>query len=274
MSLDVVIPAHNEQHRIHRTLNAYRAVLSDDDVRFVVALDDCTDSTADIVARHRARDPRVSAVEYPRLGKGGVLLETFRRCDADFVAFVDADGATPPAELLRLVSTAADTGADITMASRWHSTSVLPRRRSLGRRLASNGFASVVRRLFHMPYADTQCGAKVLRREVAHRVVPLISSRDFLFDVDLLLSARALGYDVLEVPTVWVDRDGSRLDATRDSSRMAASLLRLWLHHRVIPVRPPSRRSTLQPRGDSPALPWAPEPAGSHVGQMGSHADA
>ena len=37
--------------------------------------------------------------EFPKLGKGGVLMETFRRCDADLVGFVDADCATPPAEL-------------------------------------------------------------------------------------------------------------------------------------------------------------------------------
>ena len=29
--------------------------------------------------------------------KGGVIMETFRRSDADLLAFVDADGATPPA---------------------------------------------------------------------------------------------------------------------------------------------------------------------------------
>jgi glycosyltransferase involved in cell wall biosynthesis len=64
----------------------------------------------------------------------------------------------------------------------------------------------------------------------------LLSSRDFLFDVDLLVTARKLGYDVVELPTVWVDQEGSRLAPGGDSKRMAASALRLWLHHRVIPV--------------------------------------
>ena len=54
--------------------------------------------------------------EYPKLGKGGVLMETFRRCDADLVGFVDADCATPPAELARMTEQAADT--DGVIASR------------------------------------------------------------------------------------------------------------------------------------------------------------
>jgi hypothetical protein len=93
-----------------------------------------------------------------------------------------------------------------------------------------------VRRLFDLPYADTQCGAKVIRRHVAERVVPLMSSRDFLFDVDLLLVARRLGFEVVETPTVWIDQHDSKLSPGRDSWRMFLSTLRLWIHHRILPV--------------------------------------
>jgi hypothetical protein len=79
-----------------------------------------------------------------------------------------------------------------------------------------------------------------VRRKAARRLVPVMSSRDFLFDVDLLLTARSLGMRVEEIPTIWIDRAGSKLDARRDTQRMAASLLRLWLHHRVLPVDPPA----------------------------------
>jgi hypothetical protein len=100
----------------------------------------------------------------------------------------------------------------------------------------SAGFAFGVRRLFRLPIADTQCGAKALRRDVVERCIPFVSSRDFLFDVDLLLVARQLGFRVAEVPTVWVDQSGSRVRSGRESLRMAASALRLWLHHRLLPV--------------------------------------
>ena len=43
MSLDIVIPAHDEEHRIDRTLRAYRAGFPQADVRFHVALDGCVD---------------------------------------------------------------------------------------------------------------------------------------------------------------------------------------------------------------------------------------
>src|SRR3954470_21507194 len=171
--------AHNEEDRIDRTLRAYRAACPDDGVRFMVALDSCTDRTPEIVHAHERVDARVRSFDYPKLGKGGVIAETFRRADADLVGFVDADGATPPQELMRLANTALE--ADGAIATRRHPASVLPARRPFARRLTSAGFALAVRRLLGLQYRDTQCGAKVLRREGLEDVLPRLRRRDLLF---------------------------------------------------------------------------------------------
>jgi glycosyltransferase involved in cell wall biosynthesis len=229
--LDIVMPAHNEEERIDRTLRAYRDACPEAGVRFLVALDSCTDRTPEIVRAHERADRRVRSFEYPKLGKGGVIAETFSRSDADLVGFVDADCATPPRELLRLAHAARR--VDGAIASRRHPASLLPARRPLAREITSAGFAGSVRVLMGLPYRDTQCGAKVLRRPVVRDVLPRLAARDLLFDVDLLAAAREGGWRVVEVPTVWIDQEGSRVSAVADSRRMGASLLRLWLRRRV-----------------------------------------
>jgi len=244
MPIDIVIPAFNEEARIDRTLRAYRSTIVDPRTRFLVALDLCTDGTADVVRGHADVDSRVELHEFPKLGKGGVIMESFRRCDADLVGFVDADCATPPAEFLRLVDAASE--ADVAIASRSHPASVLPTRRPRSRRVSSWAFARLTRLLFGLPYHDTQCGAKVVRREVIERALPLLSSRDFLFDVDLLLTADRLGYRIVEVPTVWLDQEGSRLSTGADARRMAISSLRLRLHHWALPVPAPRSDPSLE----------------------------
>ena len=259
MSVDIIIPAYNEERRIGPTLDAYRARCTDPATSFVVALDGCRDGTAAIVRRHAIADPRVRLIEYPKLGKGGVLMEAFRRCSADLIGFVDADCATPPSEFLRLVDYARR--FDVVIASRRHPNAILPVRRSLARRTTSAGFAMGTRRLFRLPVLDSQCGAKVVRRDVAERVVPFLSSRDFLFDVDLLLTAHTLGYRIAEVPTVWIDRAGSKVEPFADARRMMLSSVRLWLHHRLLPVPSPDH-ATAAP--DHP-LAAAQEVHGSHV---------
>jgi glycosyltransferase involved in cell wall biosynthesis len=241
--LDIVIPAHNEEHRIGRMLAGYCRRLRDPEVRFVVALDACTDGTESIVRRQMQHDPRVSVLSLPKLGKGGVIREAFTRSDAELVGFVDADGATPPAELLRLARAARH--SDGAIASRRHPAAVLPVSRSVPRRLASAGFAMSVRRLLGLPYFDTQCGAKVLRRESVERILPRLTHSDLSFDVDLLLAAREQRQHIVELPTVWIDREGSRVHALHDTRRMGGSLLKLWARERGLTRR---SRAAVRPR--------------------------
>ena len=238
MRLDIVMPAHNEEERIDRTLRAYRDACPQTGVRFLVALDSCTDGTVDIVRAHGRDDRRVRALEYPKLGKGGVIAETFARSDAELVGFVDADCATPPHELLRVARTAGR--FDGAIATRRHPASLLPARRPLAREITSAGFARSVRVLMRMPYRDTQCGAKVLRRQVVEDVLPRLAARDLLFDVDLLAAAGEGGWRVVEVPTVWIDQEGSRVRAVADSRRMGTSLLRLWARRQLRAQRMPA----------------------------------
>jgi glycosyltransferase involved in cell wall biosynthesis len=233
--LDIVIPAHNEEHRIGRTLDGYRSHVRDPDVRFIVALDACTDATEQVVRGHMAQDERVQVLPLPKLGKGGVIREAFARSNADLVGFVDADGATPPSELLRLA--AATRYADGAIASRRHPAAVVPVGRSVSRRVSSAGFALGVRTLLRLPYGDTQCGAKVLRRESVERLLPSLTTTDLSFDVDILLAAREHGQRIVELPTVWIDREGSRVHPLHDTRRMGGSLLKLWArrHRRTLP---------------------------------------
>jgi hypothetical protein len=122
--------------------------------------------------------------------------------------------------------------------------------------LTSAGFAWLVRHGFRLPYADTQCGAKVFHRDVVSQVVPLLSSRDFLFDVDLLVTARRCGFDIVEIPTVWIDQDGSKLDARRDAMRMLAGAARLWIHQHTLPITAAAHDSNgSETAGDETATP-------------------
>ena len=49
----------------------------------------------------------------------------------------------------------------------------------------------------------------------------------------LLEKSLERGWRVVEVPTVWIDQEGSRVSAVSDSRRMGTSLIRLWLRRRV-----------------------------------------
>ena len=196
----------------------------------IVVSNACSDETAAVVAEHAAADPGLRLIDVAeRLGKGGAVRLGFHAARGDVVAFVDADGATPPAELERLISELGS--ADCVIASRWiRGARVLihqpPLRRFLGR-----AFNVIVRLMFGMRYADTQCGAKVFKRAALEEIIEDVETADFAFDVDLLYQLHRRGRIVREAPSLWCDRAGSTINTIVTAPKMLASIVRLRLTH-------------------------------------------
>lgn len=237
--LSIVLPAHNEEHRIAPTLRAY-AEHFQGAAELIVVVNGSTDQTAEVVDRIRSAFPEAirSIVVVEAIGKGGAIQRGWREARGSVLGFVDADGATTPLEFDRLVGRL--DGHDGVIASRWMRGATVYHRTSLLRKLASQGFIAVTHLLFRLPYHDTQCGAKLFRRSVVTRLLPHMRNRDMTFDVELLVLARRLGYDVIEVPTVWTDQSSSVLLGTpwrlmRTSFSMLKSLIRLALRFRAAP---------------------------------------
>ena len=113
-SIDVVIPALNEEESIGLVLDAIpRPPVR----RVVVADNDSTDATAAV-----ARERGATVVPAPRQGYGSACLEGLeylRRNDPpEIVVFLDADYSDHPEELLRVVAPLLEGRADLVIGSR------------------------------------------------------------------------------------------------------------------------------------------------------------
>ena len=224
----VIVPAHNEEHRIGATLESYAAVFADSEI--IVVLNGCTDETKPIVEAMRERFPFVHLVDIPDpVGKGGAVRAGFLLARADAIGYVDADGSTPAVEMRRLFERLGNSAGVI--ASRWLRQSDVTVKQPLTRRLASRCFNTMVRALFGLRYADTQCGAKAFRRDAIADVMRDVETSNLAFDVDLLFALQSRGFAVVEEPTRWIDQSGSSVRLVSASLRMFASLLRLRLKH-------------------------------------------
>jgi glycosyltransferase involved in cell wall biosynthesis len=246
-SLLLLIPAYNEERRIEPVLRDYGRYFKEHyqgKFQLVVVLNGCKDDTIGVVRRVAADYPAISALEFSEaIGKGGALIEGLKLAPlADLIGYVDADGATPPHAFHELVKHIA--GVDCVIGSRWLPGAVLHVEQSGRRRFASRGFHRIVQALFGMNLRDTQCGAKVMRREAVDKVHSSLRIADMAFDINLLYSLKRAGYRILEVPTEWTDKIGSKVTLFRTSLVMFLSVLRIrliyWprLYRFLRPLRP------------------------------------
>lgn len=245
-SLLLLIPAYNEEGRLGPVLREYGLWFREHyrgKFKLVVILNGCRDNTLGVV-QEVARDfPCISALNFPEpIGKGGALIEGLKLASQfDLAGYVDADGATGPVAFHELVRHCQE--ADCVIGSRWLPQSVLHQTQPGQRQFASRVFHAIVQGFFWMGIRDTQCGAKVMHRKVVEKVLPGLHIADMAFDINLLFLIRRNGFRILEVPTEWTDKAGSKVSIGRTSFTMLLSVIRLRLiyspFHLILPLFSP-----------------------------------
>ncbi len=231
MQLSIIIPAHNEEKRLSPMLEVYLECFIEkygNDVEFIIVVNGSTDDTDQVAKSFEDLYVHVKAIIEPdQIGKGGAIMRGFALAQGDLVGFVDADGSTPPQAFQDLVENIGDAG--IIIASRWLKDSVVSSPQSISRLIASRVFNFLVHIAFRMQISDTQCGAKLMRKETLQVVLPHLGLTQWAFDVDLLFQCKREGYQVIEHATVWNDAKHSRLNIPRASIEMFTAILRLRL---------------------------------------------
>ena len=240
--LSVIIPAYNEEARIRASLERLRdyfagPTASAGGAEIVVVDDGSTDGTAAIVEAFAAGGGR-GAVAFRLLrngvnrGKGysikhGVLLSA-----GSFVLLSDTDFSTPIEELPRLLRLVESEGYGIAFGSRGLPDSRVETHQPAWRETMGRCFNLLVRALTGLPYRDTQCGFKVMRREA---VLPLFRAarvERFAYDVEILYLARLAGVRAIEVPVIWRNALGSKVNALFDSSDMLKDIVKVVVRGR------------------------------------------
>jgi glycosyltransferase involved in cell wall biosynthesis len=219
----VVIPCYDEERRLDPT--RLGSLAESGRVRLLFVDDGSTDGTSAALDRLSSTSEAIDVLRLPaNVGKAEAIRQGLLRgldSEARILAYYDADLATPPAELLRLVELL-ETRPELAfvMASRVRLLGRRIERRPL-RHYLGRVFATIASFVLHIPVYDTQCGAKAFRASSALReaiATPFRSS--WVFDVELIgrLLRGAKGVEPVpleafeEMPLrEWRDVSGSRL---------------------------------------------------------------
>lgn len=231
-SLLLLIPAYNEEARIEPVLRDYATHFERNypgQFQLMVVLNGCRDNTLSVVQRVAREHPCISWREFSAtIGKGGAIIEGLKLAgEADLIGYVDADGATAPPAMLDLFRKMGE--ADCVIGSRWLPGAVIHQSQSSRRQFASRVFHFIVQSLFWMNIRDTQCGAKVMRRDAVEKIHSSLRIADMAFDINLLYSLKRAGFFIREVPTEWTDKAGSKVTLGRSSLTMLLSAIRVRL---------------------------------------------
>jgi dolichol-phosphate mannosyltransferase len=203
----VVIPTYNERenltpilHRLHETLP---------DVHALVVDDGSPDGTGELADKLAADDERIHVLHRTeKAGLGAAYVAGFRwGMERDYATIVemDADGSHAPEDLPRMLEALKD--ADLVLGSRYvpgGSVVNWPKHRELLSR-AANLYSRLA---LGMKVREYTAGFRAYRRDVLENLaLDEIASRGYCFQIDLAWRTLQAGFDVVEVPITFTERE-------------------------------------------------------------------
>jgi len=220
MKVTIIIPFYNEEKRIG--LESFHQIFKNSSqYDFILVDDGSTDNTNTILGEFKNKFPNLTILKLDKnIGKAeAIRAAVLSISNTDFIAYYDADLATPFSELDKLIQFSIQNpnykmimGARIKLIGNGV-------KRSLTRHYFGRIFATIVSQfVLKVAVYDTQCGAKVIDFETAKPIFskPFISK--WLFDVELLKrlqKSHNLKEVVKEIPLEkWEEIGSSKIKRT------------------------------------------------------------
>ncbi len=223
--LSIIIPAHNEEHRLPATLERITAFLQLQPytAEILVVENGSADQTLQIARTYAARFPTIRVLHEPERGKGLAVRQGMLEARGEYRFMCDADLSMPIEEINRFLPPAL-TDFDIAIASR-EAPGAVRYNEPIYRHFIGRIYNNLIR-IFALPSLhDTQCGFKCFRAAVAETVFQPQTLTGMSFDVEVLFIARQMGYRIIEVPIPWYFNPDSRVRLLEDSLHMGLDLL-------------------------------------------------
>ena len=206
MKLSVVIPAHNEEGSIEKTIIELTSALSDTNIdhELLIVNDNSSDNTENILDRLSAEYSSVRYINNPPPNGFGLAVRAgLDNFSGDAVAVVMADGSDAPEDVINFFRKLEE-GYDCVFGTRFSDGGKTLDYPFL--KLILNRFANLfIKTLFGFRYNDTTNAFKMYRKETIEGLRPLLSHH-FNLTVELPLKAITRGYSYAVLPNTWKNR--------------------------------------------------------------------
>ena len=242
MKTTIIIPCYNEEKRL--SLDKFGEFVKEHpDCTLLFVNDGSKDNTLGILNDVAKNNPAINVLNLPKnSGKAeavrqGVLHAA--NANPDFVAFYDADMATPTEDLYAMIELIDNKSYHAVVGSR-----ILRLggdiERTFMRGIMGRIFANVASRVLQgLKIYDTQCGAKIFKTQVAQIIFEKPFLTNWIFDVELF--ARMIKHygieemytKVYEFPlTAWRDVHGSKIKKM-DFIRQVFDMYKIKKHYKL-----------------------------------------
>jgi dolichol-phosphate mannosyltransferase len=161
LKIDLVLPIHNEAESIEDTLTEFYNKTKDIcNINFICAEDGSKDNTVEILKKLERTLPIKIITSTIRKGYSKAVVDGFKSCENDLIAFIDSDGQCDPSDFVKFIEIInAKPEVDIVFGYR------NPRNDHWIRILMSSAFKLVYSLFFKVNVKDPSCPYMLFRKK-------------------------------------------------------------------------------------------------------------
>lgn len=237
----VVIPCYNEEKRL-KSEEFIDFIDRNSGYHLCFVNDGSTDNTIEVLQKlKKGREDYISIYNCARNGgkaeavrQGLIYMANFD--DLDYVGFLDADLSTDFQDFDDLVKTIETSQFQIVNGSRISRMGANITKES-ARKLISMTINLIITNILGMPFRDTQCGAKIMRKDLIPVAFETPFLTKWLFDVEIFMRMKGFfGKQkaqemICEQPLKrWIHADGSKL-SMNDSAKIGFQLFKIYWNY-------------------------------------------
>jgi dolichol-phosphate mannosyltransferase len=207
----IVLPTYNERENLRHALGRIREVADGHGVQLhtLIVDDNSPDGTGELADELAREVPDVSVLHRAvKEGLGKAYFAGFRRAldmGAERIFEMDADlshDASYLPHFLRCI----DQGADLVLGSRYVRGGGVENW-GLSRKVISRGGSLYSQVVLGLPYHDLTGGYKCFRRAVLEAIdLDSVNAKGYGFQIEMTYRAHKLGFKIVELPIIFVDR--------------------------------------------------------------------
>jgi dolichol-phosphate mannosyltransferase len=203
----VIIPTYNERDNLPQVTSAVHEVLPD--AHILVVDDNSPDGTGQVADELAAKHAFMKVLHRPaKQGLGVAYIAGFRegmKSGYEFFFEMDCDFSHDPKHLPELLAKAQQ-GADLVLGSRYVAGGGTVNWGPI-RKFISRGGSFYARTILGIDVRDVTGGFKCFRRRVLEAIdLGSVSAQGYGFQIEMTYRALLMGFKVVEVPIVFVDR--------------------------------------------------------------------
>lgn len=205
----VILPTYNERENLPILVWLLARMFHANGLHWeVVIVDDNSPDGTQEVAKQLARIYGESIVLRPRAGKlglGTAYVHGLKSVSGDFVIIMDADFSHHPEAIPDFIAKQQEGDYDIVTGTRYKGDGGVYGW-DLKRKLVSRGANFLASTLLRPNVSDVTGSYRLYKRAVLERVINETKSKGYVFQMEMIVRARAMGCSIAECPISFVDR--------------------------------------------------------------------